>query len=249
MKVLPVLDLKGGKAVHAKGGARDRYELVHGVFGDGSDPVALAERIRRRLGLEELYVADLDALQGQGDQSSIVAELTSRGFRVWLDAGVRSAADLARVAAAQPAVLIFALETVPDRQRTAELRRQWLADYAPEEGDVAFSIDLQAGRPVPNRFLQEADPVAVAQAARAIGFRHLILLDLAAVGSARGIAAAALVAPIRTHCPEVRLYGGGGVRGPEDLAVACRAGFDGLLIATALHNGQIGRDKLQLLET
>ncbi len=247
MKILPVLDLKGGMAVHARGGQRHRYEPVHGVFGDGTDPVGLAEQIRARLGLNELYVADLDAITGVGNHFETVAELSRRGFRIWLDPGVRSEDDLTAVARVCPTVLIFALESATDLATVVRLREQWHGQQPASDAASAFSIDLVHGRPLNEAFMPGADPVELASAVCDAGFDRVILLDLAAVGRQRGVAVARWLAPIRARRPRLRVLGGGGVRGVEDLVEARRAGFDGLLIGTALHSGQIGPDELELV--
>ena len=68
MRVVPVIDLKGGMAVHAVRGERERYRPVRSVItDDAGDPVALARAFASELGLDELYVADLDAIGGEGE--------------------------------------------------------------------------------------------------------------------------------------------------------------------------------------
>ena len=68
MRVVGVIDLKDGTAVHAVRGERERYRPVSSVIaGDDGDPLALARAFRSELGLDDLYVADLDAIGGEGD--------------------------------------------------------------------------------------------------------------------------------------------------------------------------------------
>src|SRR5215216_5665568 len=88
MRVVPVIDLKAGTAVHAVRGERERYRPVRSVIADDhGDAVALARAFRDELGLDELYVADLDAISGEGKHSSII-EALAREARVMVDAGV-----------------------------------------------------------------------------------------------------------------------------------------------------------------
>ena len=77
MRVVGVIDLKGGTAVHAVRGERERYRPL-------GDPLAIARGVRR---LEELYVADLDAITGAGDNAEVIRAL-AREARVMVDAGV-----------------------------------------------------------------------------------------------------------------------------------------------------------------
>ena len=80
MRVVPVIDLKGGTAVHAIRGERERYRPV-------GDALSLARTFRDALGLDELYVADLDAITGTGGNDAVIGALASEA-RVMLDAGV-----------------------------------------------------------------------------------------------------------------------------------------------------------------
>ena len=93
MRIVGVLDLAAGRAVHAVAGDRNHYAPVTSVAGtpiDLGDPLAVARAYLDRLGLSELYVADLDAIVSGGSQAALVAGVASLGARVWLDAGVKS---------------------------------------------------------------------------------------------------------------------------------------------------------------
>jgi phosphoribosylformimino-5-aminoimidazole carboxamide ribotide isomerase len=57
MRVIPVIDLKSGAAVHAVRGERERYRPLRSGLVAGSDPVEVARAVREALGLGELYVA------------------------------------------------------------------------------------------------------------------------------------------------------------------------------------------------
>src|SRR5947209_7775724 len=62
MRIIPVLDLKAGLAVHAVAGDRAYYQPIRSILHQGSDPIGLARAYRDKLGLSDLYVADLDAI-------------------------------------------------------------------------------------------------------------------------------------------------------------------------------------------
>jgi uncharacterized protein related to proFAR isomerase len=67
MRLIGVLDLLAGRAVHARAGRRTRYAPVQAVAGssiEAGDALALARAYMERLGLTELYAADLDAILG-----------------------------------------------------------------------------------------------------------------------------------------------------------------------------------------
>ncbi len=77
MQLIPVLDLMRGVAVQARGGDRERYEPLRTVLAADApgDPLALIQAYRDILGARECYVADLDAIQGDG--------CSSRCSRAW----------------------------------------------------------------------------------------------------------------------------------------------------------------------
>ena len=87
MRIIPVLDLKGGVAVHAVRGRREDYTPVRSVLAGSADPVALARAFSTALGCRECYVADLDAIAGRGDHEITIRTIAELGLVVWLDAG------------------------------------------------------------------------------------------------------------------------------------------------------------------
>ena len=69
------------------------------------------------------------------------------------------------------------------------------------------------------------------------------MIDLARVGTGRGIDVE-LLARIRSTTSGLRLVAGGGVRGWDDLVRVAKAGYDAVLVATALHDGRIGANEV-----
>lgn len=240
MDVIPVLDLKGGRALHARRGERAQYDVVRGVLGTGDEPVALAESFRDQLGLSTVYIADLDAIAGTGDHRSIIARLARSGFTLWVDAGVRDAQAAAALAAVGAARVVIGLESLPSMAALPAM----VAQLGPD--GTAFSLDLVEGRPLtPDPVLLATDPLLIAGLAVAAGARTIIVLDLARVGANRG--PSPLLGPLRSALPAVRVVAGGGVRDPEDLQALSARGCSAALVATALHEGRIGREVLERL--
>jgi phosphoribosylformimino-5-aminoimidazole carboxamide ribotide isomerase len=80
--VIPVIDLRGGVAVHARRGRRDEYAPLPG----GEDPVAIARALCARARSRTLYVADLDAIAGAEPDRATLAALAAVAD-LWVDAG------------------------------------------------------------------------------------------------------------------------------------------------------------------
>src|SRR5437899_3187124 len=93
-RIIPVLDVKNGLAVHADAGERSHYRPVRSLLHSSADPLHLARAYRDILGLQELYVADLGAIARSEQDHTLYSELTGLGLEVWIDAGVRSENDL-----------------------------------------------------------------------------------------------------------------------------------------------------------
>ena len=243
MRIIGVIDLKGARAVHARGGRRETYQPVQRVAGatiNDGDAVAVGRAYVDRLGLDEIYAADLDALGGRAPQDALVAAVAGIGVPLLLDAGVTSV-DRARHALALGAArVVVALETLESFET---LRR--ICDEAGGER-VAFSLDLRNGQPIvaaSGGISPDEAPYALAARAQGAGAGAVIVIDLARVGTGSGLDLD-LLARVRGAAPELTLLAGGGVRNVEDLVQLADAGCDGALVATALHDGRIGVNEI-----
>src|SRR5690606_7074057 len=139
MRVIGVLDLAGGHAVHARRGERKRYLPVEAVAGSSITPsaaLALARAYIDRFGLDELYAADLDAILRRTPQDVLAARLAAMGA-LWLDAGVASVEQARRALGLGAARVVVGLETLPSFGV--------LQDICTAIGGarVAFSLDLR----------------------------------------------------------------------------------------------------------
>ena len=141
-KIIPVIDIKNGQAVLAVGGNRAHYRPVQSILHEGSDPIGLALAFRDRLNLSDIYVADLDAIAGSSPHLSIYRAVADLGLSLWLDSGIRSAAEVASLLEAGVKCVIAGLETVPSPDDLREIFRIAGADR------LAFSLDLRDGHPL-----------------------------------------------------------------------------------------------------
>jgi HisA/HisF family protein len=238
MRVVGVIDLKGATAVHAVRGERERYRPVSSVIGgDDGDALALARGFRDELGLDELYVADLDAIVGSGENSASIGAL-ARDARVMVDAGVSEPVRAQALLNLGAQRVIVGTETLTGPDALDRL----LAELP--DGAAVLSVDLRDGRVLsPDAQLAGLTGLdAVARLHRA-GLREAIVLDLARVGGGAG-PDVALIAEIHGAFPDLELLAGGGVRTIDDLRALYGAGAAGALVATALHRGVIGPREL-----
>jgi phosphoribosylformimino-5-aminoimidazole carboxamide ribotide isomerase len=235
MRIIPVIDLRAGEAVHGTGGDRARYEPVKSVITPSlGDAEALALAYVAVLGTSEMYVADLDAIEGRAAQYGMHRRL-SRIARSWIDAGLRSEDDAFALIDAGADRVVVALETMPGFELLQGLVLRLGADR------VVFSLDLRDGAPLASvELLRSMPPRELARRAVDAGVETVIVLDLARVGGAGGVDGA-MMRDMRAALPGVDLIAGGGVRDREDLDRLAAAGANGALVATAVHRGMIGR--------
>ena len=65
MDVIPVIDIKNGQVVHAQGGRRDSYRPIRTPLSPTSAPADVAAGLLRLAPFRNLYIADLDAIEGR----------------------------------------------------------------------------------------------------------------------------------------------------------------------------------------
>jgi phosphoribosylformimino-5-aminoimidazole carboxamide ribotide isomerase len=214
VRVVGVIDLKGGAAVHAVRGERERYRPL-------GDPLAIA----RGFGVEELYVADLDAITGTGDNDAVIRAL-AREARVMADAGVSGPERARALLGLGVHRVVVGTETLADAGALDRLLP-----------DAVLSVDLRDGRTLSRdprlAGLSALDTVALLHGP---ALRDVIVLDLARVGTGAGPDTEA-IAEIHAAFPELELLAGGGVRDAADMRALAGAGAAGALVGTALHRG------------
>ena len=224
--------------MHARGGRREHYAPVREVAGsliEPGDALALARAYTGRLGLTELYAADLDAIRGAPPQDAVVVALAALGAPLWLDAGTSTVDGARRALELGAAGVVVGLETLASFDALTSICEAVGGDR------VAFSLDVRDGEPVVATAEGVREEPAAVLAARAAGsgVGSVIVIDLARVGGGRGLDLA-LIARVRDAVPALTLLAGGGVRDLDDVRRLAVVGCDGVLVATALHDGRLG---------
>lgn len=234
MQVIPVIDLKGGVVVHARGGDRSAYAPIVTPLAEGSDPVDIVAGYLRLYPFETLYVADLDGImRGVADLATLhrLSEAFP-GLDIWLDNGAADAgvvaAQLQRLARVR---LVIGTESLKD-----------LGDFITIRDVVSkvsgrmpiLSLDLHNGE------ILGADLMRAPQAWP----DNVIAMTLDVVGANSG-PRDNLIRHLRCKAGRpTRIVAAGGVRHKADLVCLAAAGADAALVATALHAGKLKADDL-----
>jgi len=230
MDVIPVIDLKGGTVVRARMGRRDQYRPIETPLAASSDPVDVARGLLSIHPFPVVYVADLDAIAGRGDNRVALSRLktTFPQLTLWVDNGLADRAAAEDWLAQGLGDLVLGSET----QATGELVRDFAA-----RGRVILSLDFR------DRAFQ--GPSALLEDVGAWPCR-VIVMTLTRVGSGAGPDLERLRA-IRDAAPKRRIYAAGGVRDAADLLALKAAGMAGALVASCLHDGRVGSAEIALV--
>lgn len=218
-RIIPVLDVMDGVVVHAVAGERANYRPVVSVLTSSTEPRAVADVLLQITGSQELYIADLNAIQHRGDNFTVLHQLRDLPVQLWLDAG----------GAVRPGFRpIIGLETYR------------VGDDCPR--DAIVSVDLNGGQllgawPELPGVEHPEDVLGVVRHFVRLGLRTFILIDLQTVGRGQGPSASNRCHTVKQRFPMIELITGGGVRHWADVEALTEAGADGVLVASALHAG------------
>jgi phosphoribosylformimino-5-aminoimidazole carboxamide ribotide isomerase len=238
VKIIPVIDVLGGRVVHAVRGRRREYQPLKSNLCASTDPVDVAAALKA-LGFGELYVADLDAItRGQANFSIFKNIADKTGLELMVDAGIDDLKKAKRVLQSHVSKVIIGTETLPSASLVAEA----IGLFGSEK--VMVSLDLMGNRIISGFELGTLkDPVALLREFQEAGVSQIIVLDLARVGSGEGVNVPFLREVLRNI--KANVYVGGGVRDIKDLMELKDIGVFGVLVATALHSGKISLKELK----
>lgn len=224
-RIIFVLDVLDGRVVHAVRGERDRYQPIHkfSKICDTSDPLEIVGALRPR----EVYIADLNRLQGTGDNFEVIRRI-SRLCSSMVDLGATSLQDV-KNGLNIASTIVLGTET-----STLALIGE-AASHFPDSINV--SIDIKNGTVLTRDEKLNLDLLDLIAILNKYQIRDLILLELSRVGTESGIDKEFLKRAVINSDHDLLL--GGGIRGLGDLKLLEGLGIKGVLVATSIHKGKI----------
>ncbi|WP_238524781.1 HisA/HisF-related TIM barrel protein [Halanaerobium hydrogeniformans] len=244
LEAVAVLDIKHGIVVQGRAGDRENYQPIESrlIAADDKSPLAVAKAFYNKLAIKKLYIADLDAIMKKDEANideikAIKKELPQ--VEIMLDAALLDFKTAQKYLDDFLDYYIIATESLNDLK--------YLAKFSDYSKKVIISIDLKNGELINNlEQWQDKTTRQIIEEIKGYGFKKFIILDIAAVGTARGIAA--YIKELKNLFPELEFITGGGVKDYRDIKPLKKQGFSGVLIATAFHNGSLGRKEVELIE-
>lgn len=223
-----VMDIFNRTVVLAKGGIRENYRPVSDSSSVCKTPIPL--EILDLLHPREVYIADLNALQGKGplDINAEIIRDVSLKADTMLDFGVSSLKDVDK------ALSIAGTAVIGTETGTLAV----IKDAASRNpGRISVSIDVKYGKILKQDPEIPEDPFEIVKLLNGLPLKDLIFLDLDRVGTASGFDPEFLRKLAESSVHDVLLAGG--VKGMEDLYALDRLGIKGALVATAIHTGSV----------
>lgn len=228
--IIPVVDLMAGQVVRARHGDRQNYKPLETPFSPAAEPVSVVQGILSMANFKTLYVADLDALMGKEPQRQLLARLAvSFPERIfWIDLGVHGVGMRPGHIMGKRSWPVIGSESLTEHMlgRLVQLR-----------SDCILSLDFQ------DRILQGPEKLL---AQPECWPQKVILMNLKRVGGLDGPDFEQAARFVRDF-PGHEFIAAGGVRHDEDLEVLERIGVSAVLVATALHAGNISGTVRRLL--
>lgn len=239
VQIIPVIDIRNGIAVRAVAGERSRYAPLEGRLTDNTDPAEVMAALRRDFGFSLCYIADLDAIERQQINRCTIEKMALTGVALMVDAGATTVEQIEALLDIGVRQVVLSSESMQDLTQVEVMVKPF------DSASLIFSIDLKHGELlVSDPAWQGNSPLNLARFVIERGMEHLIVLDLAAVGTGLGIPTLQLCQDIRRISRDIRIISGGGVDSAASVADAAQAGLDGLLVASALHDGRLTVDDL-----
>jgi phosphoribosylformimino-5-aminoimidazole carboxamide ribotide isomerase len=223
-RIIFVLDILNGNAVHAVRGERAKYQSVKGsVVCNSSAPVDIISTVIPK----EAYIADLDYLQHLGDNFGLIEQI-SEMTKTMVDIGPENMDDVEKCERITDTVIIGTETASLDLIAAA-------AERFP--GRINVSIDMKYGVVLTKDRKLEMKPRELITKLNDSDIKDIIILDLSKVGTSAGIDVDFLkeVAGLSNH----NILAGGGIRDMDDIHALEKIGIRGALAATAVHNGKI----------
>jgi phosphoribosylformimino-5-aminoimidazole carboxamide ribotide isomerase len=221
LDIIPVIDLRHGLVVRAVMGRRELYRPIETPLSRTAQAEDVVLGLRTLHDFKALYIADLDAIEGTGDNTGVVTRLRERfaHLDIWTDNGIAARNAIRAWLDEDRGTLVLGSES----QASGALARSFRDDPR-----LVLSLDFRDS--VFQGPVELLDPSHWPE--------RVIAMTLARVGGVSGPDFERLAELCRIG-PRHRIHAAGGVRGREDLLRLAEMGVKGVLVASALHDGRL----------
>lgn len=232
-KVIPAVDLKGGKVVRLVQGRRDKVTV------ELENPIEVA-RMWVEKGAKTLHVIDLDgAFEGRLFHEDIIVKI-SEFVDVQVGGGIRNLKIAERLIERGVNRVIFGTLAVRDYRAVKDFAKKY-------PGRVMVAVDSKGGKVVVEGWVKKTDlsPVELAKL-----YEDCEVSLLYTNVDVEGLVSGVEVEKIREIVENTNLpvYVAGGISGLEDVRAIKKCGAKGVVIGSALYTGKLKFEDVLRLE-
>ncbi len=218
MKLIPVIDIMNGLVVHANQGNRETYQPLQSSLCTSAEPEAVIEVLLALHPFTTLYIADLNLLSEDGNNTQKIDYLLAQYPHVefWIDQG-KICSSTERLP--HNWIQVIGSESLTDSMLPAITARP---------GELILSLDFKDSLIGPDQLLSSSRYWP----------EQVIIMTLSKVGTNTGPDWERLeqIQQMATHS---QLVAAGGIRGFSDLNRLSQIGIHSALLASSLHSGQL----------
>jgi phosphoribosylformimino-5-aminoimidazole carboxamide ribotide isomerase len=226
MKVIPAVDVSGGKCVRLVRGKLDEAKVYH------SDPQEAARRWAD-LGAEMLHIIDLDAAIGVGSNSEMIRKIISSiGIPVEVGGGIRTMEKAISLVNSGAERVIFGTAALE-----MKLVKEGLRIFGPRR--VMAAVDHLAGRVAVKgwREMTAIDALALSNRLEEEGVRQIMMTAVDRDGTMKGPNLEYSIKAVESLGSDV--YLAGGFSSLEDITRLKGSKVAGVILGKALYEGAI----------
>ena len=234
MKIIPAIDLQGGKCVRLYQGDFDKSTEY------SDDPLAVAREFAE-LQTTDLHVVDLDgARSGTQENRDIISQIAAQsGMAVQIGGGIRSRDTVTDWLAAGASRCVIGSLAVAEPDAV----KSWLANVGADQIVLALDVNIDAGGVpiITTHGWTRASTTSLYECIDeflAAGLKHVLCTDVSRDG-AMARPNLELYAGIMNRYPDLQLQASGGVRSIADMQALRHLGVPAAITGRALLDGKI----------
>ncbi len=224
LQIIPVIDIRQGRVVHARGGERHAYPPLSSILTDSHDVLQVVSDLLNWYPFPRLYIADLDAIETGQAPTTLYQSLTIQfpQLSIWLDSGIQHKAQLAAFKELTTIYPVLGSETLDELSLLKN--KDW-------RQRLILSLDRRK-----QQFMGKPELLSNTE----LWPENVIMMSLDHVGSNTG-PDLGWFQQLQSAKADVSWFIAGGIRNEQDLEQVEQNGGAGVLVASALHTGQISR--------
>ncbi|MBD3230393.1 MAG: hypothetical protein GF329_19595 [Candidatus Lokiarchaeota archaeon] len=244
MRIIPVIDILNGQVVQGIRGEREKYRPIQSNFCESAEILDLVDKFVELFDFKEFYIADIDAITKNKENFFYLDRiLENYDVKINIDAGISTLSRVKKIISHGVNNLIIGTETLISIDFIDSLVNR-IDNNDNNKLNIIISVDMYEGNILTKcDDLRDLSIKEVVKEFESYSINEFIILDLSRVGSQVG-GISEIVDEIITTT-DSKIITGGGINSIDEIRKISKKEIDGVLIATAFHNGSISPNDIK----